>query len=47
MRSLVLQYKNKDRRGDQIAAAAGAIENLVRLENGMYQRNGTNRARKL
>jgi len=33
--------------GNQHAAAAGAIENLVRLENGMNQRNGTNRARKL
>jgi hypothetical protein len=47
MRPKVTQYQNKDRRGNQIATAAGAIENLVRLENGMNQRNSTNRASKL
>jgi hypothetical protein len=47
VRAKIPQHRNKDRRGNQTAAAAGAVENLVRLENGVYQRNGTNRARKL
>jgi hypothetical protein len=47
MRAQVLQQENEDRRGNQTAAAVGAIENLVSLVDGVFQRNGTNRARKL
>ena len=47
MRPKVAQYQNKGRRGNQTATATSTVKNLVRLENGVRQGNGTHRAGKL